>query len=216
MIEFGSRYWVLVICGLAAWNVWLWLNLICLARTSWRSMHARLNDLVRGFARRDADPNGHPLDAVDAFLADVQDIVEQPRNSEELVKFSERLRIKDESRAHELTHSFETKYSFCRASIEAFPLMGILGTVLAIAAGMGHASGDGDSSARISQVVSNFGESVYCTGWGIFFAALFSLVNGYFEPKFDRVIKHRHMLEALVLAAKKKACVAAAIPQQSS
>jgi biopolymer transport protein ExbB len=194
--------WVIVLCGIL--NVAAWAYLIHKASKSSKLMYSWLRGLVGPFSRRrDVEPDAHALDSIDAFLADIRDVVEHPMNDTELSSLNERIAIKGEGRPHGLSHHFEQVYGLCRASIEAFPLLGILGTILAIAAGMQATSGDQNAS-QITQVVKNFGESVYCTAWGILFAIVFSFVNGWFEPDFQRVIGQNHSLDDLVLAVKKK------------
>jgi biopolymer transport protein ExbB len=203
-VSFLSGIWVYVIYFCAILNVVAWFYLVLTAGQSSKQMFAWLQNLVGPFSRRrDVQPAAHQLDSIDAFLADVRDVVEQPEDEAELRSLQQRITIKGESRPHGLSHMFEQIYGLCRASIEAFPLLGILGTVLAIAAGM-QATSDGQTASQITQVVKNFGESVYCTAWGILFAIVFSFVNGWYEPDFHRVIGQTHMLEDLVLAVKKK------------
>lgn len=203
-MAFLSSIWVYVIVLVAILNVACWFFLVTTASRSSKQMFAWLQNLVGPFTRRrDVAPDAHQLDSIDAFLSDIRDVVEHPQDENELRQLHQRVTIKGETRLHGLSHMFEQIYGLCRASIEAFPLLGILGTVLAIAAGM-HATSDGETASQISQVVKNFGESVYCTAWGIFFAIIFSFVNGWYESEFDRVIGQTRMLEDLVLAVKKK------------
>jgi len=209
LVSFLSSIWVYVIVLCAILNVAGWFFLVTTASRSSKQMFAWLQNLVGPFTRRrDVEPDSHQLDSIDAFLSDVRDVVEHPQDEDELRQLHQRITIRGETRPHGLSHMFEQIYGLCRASIEAFPLLGILGTVLAIAAGM-QAASDGETASQISQVVKNFGESVYCTAWGIFFAIFFSFVNGWYEPDFHRVIGQTHMLEELVLAVKKKVGLAA-------
>jgi len=209
MIAFLSGYWVWLIFAFAIVNIYFWITLVITARKTSRLSYAWLESAVRPFSRqRDQHPDSHKLDSIDKFLADIRDVVEDPKDGKELSSLNQRLSIKSEAPPHGLPHGFERMYGLCRAGIESFPLLGILGTVLAIAAGM-NASSDGGGNSQISRVVTNFGESVYCTGLGIFFAILFSLVNGWFEPSFERVIRQSHSLDELILAVKKKVGFAA-------
>lgn len=204
LVSFLSSIWVYVIMLCAILNVAAWCFLVHTARKSSKQMFAWLTNLVGPFSRRrDVEPDAHQLDSIDAFLSDIRDVIEHPQDDAELRSLQQRITIRGETRPHGLSHMFEQIYGLCRASIEAFPLLGILGTVLAIAAGM-QATSDGETASQISQVVKNFGESVYCTAWGILFAIIFSFVNGWYEPDFHRVIGQSHVLEDLVLAVKKK------------
>ena len=204
LVSFLSSIWVYVILFCAVLNVIGWVYLVQTASRSSKQMYAWLHNLVGPFSRRrDVEPDSHQLDSIDAFLNDVRDVVEHPQDEQELRSLQQRITIRGETHPHGLSHMFEQIYGLCRASIEAFPLLGILGTVLAIASGM-QATSDGETASQITQVVKNFGESVYCTAWGILFAIVFSFINGWFEPDFHRVVSHSHTLEDLVLAVKKK------------
>lgn len=204
IIEWLSGVWIYLILVLAMLNGGLWWYLRHEARRASRECRDWLANVVRPFSRRrDVRGDADVLDAVESFLADIRDVIKDPSTSDDLAELRQRVVIKGESPPGKLPHLFERWYGVCRAGVESFPLLGILGTVLAIAAGM-HAAADGDSASSISKVVDNFGESVYCTGCGIFFAIVFSLVNGWCESGFDRVIRHSHEIDELVIAVKKR------------
>src|SRR4029077_16166814 len=110
------------------------------------------------------------------------DVLDDPSKSAERQNLWQRMRILDEERRYLQSHSFETVYTICRSMIEAYPLAGVLGTILAIGAAL--QSGQGNAPQTISDIVRNFGESIWATFFGLASAMILMLVNSIVETKF--------------------------------
>jgi biopolymer transport protein ExbB/TolQ len=192
--------WIIGLLVLA--NVGIWVYLWRTSRTFKKGLSAYLRNLLRPFSRQsDFDPNA-PLDEqIDVFLADIRDILQDPRESEAGHLYS-RLTAKDESRTYLKLHWFEMCFSIARALIEVYPLLGIVGTVLAIWAGL-NASGDADPD-KITRIVQNFGQSVRSTAFGLGAAIVFLILNSAVEPGFERLLTYAATVRDNVSIAKQK------------
>ena len=210
-----SAVWPWVIATLFAVFAVIWVALW------WRSTlyRAGLLDFIAGLARdlprrNDLGASAALYDRIDAFVADVREFIQTPGNDDARVRaVYDRLTAKDESRPYLRLHRFEVGYSVARGMIEIFPLLGILGTVVAIAAGMS-AAGTSDAD-KVGRVVQNFGESVISTGAGLGAAVVFLFVNACLEPGFEKLIAYGDAVGELVGAAKRRLGIEAAVTGRS-
>lgn len=121
-------------------HVVLFLGLCVSRRRQIRRLASHLEDILGPrFRRISNDPDRTIDEVIDGFFHDIQDVITDRQSPEDARELSRRLVTKDEARKYLKRMSFETLYSCVRAGIEAWPLLGILGTVVAIALGM-HAS----------------------------------------------------------------------------
>jgi biopolymer transport protein ExbB len=98
---------------------------------------------------------------------------------------------------------FETSYNICRTMIEAYPLLGVLGTILAIGAAL--QSGDGASaSSSVSVIVSRFGDAIWSTFAGLSAAVVLMFLNSAVEPRFRRLAENRQNVRETVARAKRE------------
>jgi|GEM_PF-3306284 len=100
-----------------------------------------LKDIARGIAHRpEDDPDADIDDRIQGFLSDVRRVLDHGGDPEERKRvqerFAERLRTKDERRPYLQVKGLESHYNVARTAIEAYPFLGILGTVLALAVGL--------------------------------------------------------------------------------
>ena len=165
-MQLASEYFPWFIGLLAALNVLLWIWLLIESKARKSSLADYLFNAVRTLSRRsDLAQNMSIDERISFFISDIRDAIESPANKEDARSLLDRLMTKDESRLYLKTHGFEVRYSIARTFIEIFPLLGIVGTVLAIWAGM-NTSGMNDAD-KISRVVQNFSHSVISTGIGL-------------------------------------------------
>jgi biopolymer transport protein ExbB/TolQ len=201
--QIASQVFPYVIGGLAAINVLLWLWLLVDSRSRKSHLADYLFNAVRTVSRQSDLTQSMSIDErINVFMADIRDAVENPGGKEESRALLDRLMTKDESRLYLKTHAFERWYSVARGCIEIFPLLGIVGTVLAIWAGMS-ASGANDAD-KVSRVVQNFGHSVISTAVGLGAAIVFMFVNSFLEPGFERLLGYADAIRDMVAHAKKK------------
>ena len=91
--------------------------------------------------------------------------------------------------------------------IEAYPLAGVLGTVLAIGAGL--QSGQSNAQQTVSDIVRNFGDSIWSTFIGLFSAMTLMFVNSIVETKFQRLAENRLHVRETVARTKRELSIAA-------
>lgn len=186
---------------------------------------AMLRAFVRNLASRvvqpwsEERPESTVAEEIDLLLHDLKDAAAagawDPERSS---------RIRDAVFAADAPHkylydrSFEKRLSLAKAIIEIYPLLGIVGTVLAIAAGMAPLDArephvrpaivaaspapgsaaiaprlDEDSSGEneLRNVTQNFGHSVWTTLIGLSLAIVFLLLSSWWEPEFQQLIEYR-------------------------
>src|SRR5262245_16110236 len=203
-----SQYFPFLIAAIAAANLLLWAWLIIYSRAEKALLADYLFNAVGLLSRRSDVARHMSIDErINVFMADIRDAVET--GGENARKMLDRLMTKDEERLYLKTHRFERGYSIARSCIEIFPLLGIIGTVIAIAAGL-NTSGASEAD-RVSQVVQNFGHSVWSTAAGLLAAIFFMILNAWFEPDFERLLGYAGIIREMIAHAKNRLGLAAPI-----
>ena len=178
------------------------------ARRDLRRMAADFDQFTRELKYRSILERGSNLsDQIDAFLADIKDVLDDPSKTAERQNLWLRMRILDEERRYLQSQAFETWYTVCRTMIEAYPLAGVLGTVLAIGAGL--QSGHSNAQQTVADIVRNFGDSIWSTFIGLFSAMTLMFVNSIVETKFRRLAENRLHVRETVARAKRELSIAA-------
>ena len=173
-------------------TLWLW------ARRDLKQIASALFDFTRGINHQSLlDSTAHLSDQIDAFLADVNDVLDDTSRVEDRSGLLRRMSILDEKRRYLSSMSFETIYNAARTMIEAYPLAGILGTILAIAAAL-------QESATISAIVERFGDAIWSTGVGLIAAIALLFVHSILEPRFARLAENRSHVRDTVARAKRE------------
>jgi biopolymer transport protein ExbB len=197
-----------VIVGVATLHLLIFFWLMAWARRDLRRMAADFDQFTRELKYRSVLERGSNLsDQIDAFLADIKDVLDDPSKTAERQNLWLRIRILDEERRYLQSHSFETWYNICRTMIEAYPLAGVLGTVLAIGAAL--QSGHGNAHQTVSDIVRNFGESIWATFAGLFSAMILMFVNSIVETKFRRLTENRLHVRETVARTKRELSIVA-------
>jgi len=194
--------WIILAFAIVHAGLFSWLAVA--HRQMTRRLGGHLENLVRGLSSRsDTDRTQSVDDDINMFLADLQDVIRNPAKLHELEDLRTRLIYKDEARPYLKTASFERIYSLSRTLIEIYPLLGILGTVLAIGCGLAaQANSAPESGAAIDAVVKNFGNSIWSTFMGLLFAVIFMILNAFWEPSFQRLMEHQANVREIITAAK--------------
>lgn len=175
--------------------LWIWW------RRDLRAIASSLDDFTRGLKHRSVlDATGHLNDQIEAFLADVRDVLSGPNNIDDRKLLFQRMSILDERRRYLGSMFFETGYNICRTMIEAYPLLGVLGTILAIGAAL--QSGDGSAaSTSVNVIVERFGDAIWSTFAGLSAAVVLMFLNSALEPRFRRLSENRtHVRETVAMA----------------
>lgn len=175
-----------------------------------KKLKGYLINVVKGCENTPDVDNSQSLDQViDAHIKTIKDgLMTWTKGEKE--KILMRMEVKEESKHQYVDlNTFGILYSFARGIIEVFPLLGILGTVIAIGYGLG---GDDtiEASEKIKNVIGYFKNSVGVTAAGIFSAIIFILINAFFEPVFEKLITNKSKVNDLLSEAKKTVRLSAA------
>ena len=197
-----------IIATVAILHLLIFFWLMGWARRDLRRMAADFDQFTRELKYRSILERGSNLsDQIDAFLADIKDVLDYPSKTTERHNLWLRMRILDEERRYLQSQAFETWYTVCRTMIEAYPLAGVLGTVLAIGAGL--QSGNSNAQQTIADIVRNFGDSIWSTFIGLFSAMTLMFVNSIVETKFQRLAENRLHVRETVARTKRELSIAA-------
>ncbi len=201
LIDVLSDISTLAIVGFATWHLsfffllWLW------SRRDLKRIASSLDEFTRDLKNRSAlDATGHLSDQIDAFLSDVNEVLSDASRQEERKLLHNRIRILDERRIYLHSMRFETAYNMARTMIEAYPLAGVLGTILAIGAAL--QGGGGEVTADVGVIVSHFGEAIWSTFAGLMAAILLMFINSLLETRFGRLAENRDHARKMVARAK--------------
>lgn len=182
-------------------------------RHNLRSIAQALDDFTRGLRHRSVLDRSLPLsDQIEAFLTDVKDALDIPARSDERQQLAIRMSILDEKRRYLHAMRFETIYNVWRSMIEAYPMAGILGTVLAIGAAL---QGDQQGGATVNAIVRNFGESIWSTFSALAAAVVLIFLNSWIEPAFARLSENREHVRDMVARAKRELAISASSNSQA-
>jgi biopolymer transport protein ExbB/TolQ len=153
------------------------------------------------------DSTSHLSDQIDAFLADVNDVLDDPTRTGDRRNLLSRMRILDEKRRYLNSMFFETSYNIARTMIEAYPLAGVLGTILAIGSALQH---DAAASAPVgvNTIVSRFGDAIWSTFAGLIAAIVLMFLNSMIETGFGRLSENRKQVRETVARAKRELSLA--------
>jgi biopolymer transport protein ExbB/TolQ len=224
-------YWIILLLG--AVHAAGFVALLRARNSRVRQLESHLTNLVGGLSRRsDHDPSHTVDERIDTFIADIREVIQHPHSPGEARRLYERIVSKDELRRYLQGTKFETWYNVARTGIEIYPLLGIIGTVLAIGLGLNArptpeavapatvnavtAAGvqqpgavsaavdaaPGNAAAPTGAIVRNFASSIWATLVGLLLAILFMMCNAYLEPSFMRLIEHRANVRNVISHAK--------------
>jgi biopolymer transport protein ExbB/TolQ len=187
--------------------LWSW------ARRDLRRIASALYDFTRRLKNQSLlDSTAHLSDQIDAFLADVNDVLDDPTRRTDRAALLERIRLLDEQRRYLGSMFFETTYNMTRTMIEAYPLAGVLGTILSIGAAL-QADVAAQRAATVTAIVSRFGDAIWSTFAGLVAAIVLMFVNSLVETGFGRLTENRrHVRETIARAKRELALQSAETP----
>lgn len=186
--------------------LWTW------ARRDLRVIASSLADFTRDLRHRSVlDATGHLSDQIEAFLADVNDVLADSTRTADREALLRRMNILDERRPYLHSLVFETGYNLCRTMIEAYPLAGVLGTILAIGAAL-DAAPTAETSSAVGTIVGRFGDAIWSTFAGLTAAIVLMFLNSLLEPGFGRLAESRAHVREMVARAKRELALPAGGP----
>ncbi len=178
--------------------LWLW------ARRDLRVIASSLFDFTRRLRNQSLlDSTAHLSDQIEAFLSDVNDVLDDPSRREDRAALLERMRVLDEKRRYLNSMFFETVYNIARTMIEAYPLAGVLGTILAIGAALQTDAAAG-AAISVSSIVGRFGDAIWSTFAGLMAAIVLMFVNSVLETGFERLSESRRHVRETIARAKRE------------
>lgn len=168
-----------------------------------RAIAGTLEDYTRGLKYRSVLDRSASLTAqIDAFVQDVNDVLTDQSRLDDRAECLRRMHILDEKRRYLESLSFETSAHAARTMIEAYPLAGVLGTVLAIGSAL-HSDTTKTTSA-VNLVMERFGDSIWSTFMGLFSAIILMFLNSVLEIRFNRLTDSRTHVRDMVARAKRE------------
>lgn len=218
-------YWIIL--ALATFHAIGFVVLFRARNTRVRQLESHLANLVGVLSRRSDEDPTHTIDErIDSFITDIREVLQHPHSVAEVQRLYDRIVSKDELRRYLQGTKFETWYNVARTGIEIYPLLGIVGTVLAIGLGLNTpasapagnpasstnmvappgsgaaASAEPSMSSSTGAIVKNFASSIWATLTGLVCAIIFMMCNAYLEPGFTRLIDHRTNVRNVISHAK--------------
>lgn len=188
-----------IIAVTAGVHLVLFILLYVWYRNDLHRIAAALDDFTRGIKHRSMlDRTAHLSDQIEAFLSDVNETLDEPSRAADRQTLLARIKILDEKRKYLQSMGFEISYNVCRSMIEAYPLAGILGTILAI--GLVIQQGD---TASPSLIVERFGQAIWSTCAGLVAAVALMFFNSLVETSFLRLAENRQHVERAVARVKR-------------
>lgn len=209
LLEEMSQLSTSVIVVLFGLHVGLFFVLWVWSKRDFRVIASSLFDFTKGLKNQSLlDSNSHLGDQIEVFLADVTDVLDDPNRAADRQALLTRMQFLDEKRSYLQSMSFETVYNSARTMIEAYPLAGVLGTMLAIGAAL-NTKTDGQA-ATVAQVVERFGEAIWCSFAGLISAIILMFINSWLEPSFNRLTEDRKLVRETIGRAKRELSLSAA------
>lgn len=198
-----------VIVGAFAFHLLYFFWLIAWARRDERRMVADFESFTRDLRHRSVLERGLPLsDQIEAFLADIKDVLDDPAKLPAREALWQRIKILDEERRYLQSQAFETSYNICRTMIEAYPMAGILGTILAIGSALQDGKKTGDAAKTVSSIVQYFGDSIWATFAGLIAAITLMFLNSMVETRFLRLAENRAHVRETITRVKREMSLA--------
>ncbi len=203
-LQFLSELSTPVIVGCAILHVLFFMILRQWCNRDLKLIAGTLDDYTRGLKYRSVLGRSAPLTTqIDAFVQDVNDVLSDSSRAEDRTECLRRMHILDEKRGYLESLSFETAAHSARTMIEAYPLSGVLGTVLAIGAAL-QADATAKSAATVNVVMERFADSIWATFAGLFAAILLMFINSILEIRFTRLTDSRTHVRDMVARAKRE------------
>jgi len=192
-----------VICGLAVVHAVGFVMLWRWSKRDYQSQFRLLEDFTAELSHRSRiAPGGHIADQVDAFLADIRDVLGRDSTDGQRQMLKDRIYVLDERREYLNSMSFEKWTNMARTVIEVYPLLGILGTILAVAAAL--PALEANDAGAMTNIMRLFGAAIWSTIWGLAAAIILMWANSWLEPEYSRLAEIRVNVRDVVAQAKRE------------
>ncbi|MCA8987747.1 MAG: MotA/TolQ/ExbB proton channel family protein [Planctomycetaceae bacterium] len=183
------------------------------SRRDLRVLAGVLQDYTRDLKQQSIlEPTAPLTDQMEAFLADIEDVINDPQRNAERESLRNRMKLLDEKRRYLHSLRFETLANTARTMIEAYPLAGVLGTIVSIGAAL-NAPGTGDAET-VSLIVARFGDAIWSTFAGLVAALILLFISSLLDPSFGRLGEVRAHIRNMMSQVKSRLGVTS--PKSSS
>lgn len=210
-LQYLSGLTATVIIGAAAFHLICFFVLSVWYRRDLSVIAGSLDDFTRGLKHRSVLGRTAPLtNQIDAFVEDINDVLHDETRTSDRTECLRRMHILDERRSYLDSLSFETAGNVLRTMIEAYPLAGVLGTILAIGSALQRSEGVAGTAATMSNIVTRFGDAIWSTFCGLAAAIVLMFVNSLLETRFERLTQCRSHVRDMVAKAKRELALTAA------
>lgn len=217
LLKYLSGLTATIIVGAAALHLIFFFVLSVWYRRDLKTIAGCLDDFTRGLKHRSVLGRSAPLtNQIDAFVEDVSDVLNDESRVEDRTECLRRMHILDERRSYLDSLSFETAGNVARTMIEAYPLAGVLGTILAIGSALQHPEAAADAAATMSNIVTRFGDAIWSTFCGLAAAIILMFINSLLETRFARLTQCRTHVRDVVAKAKRELAMTAVAGSDSS
>lgn len=204
LLERLSSMSTVIIVGACAAHLFAFFVLWVWCGRDLRRIVGSLDEFTRGLKHRSVlSKGGHYSDQIEAFIADVNDVLSDETRQADRHECLLRMNILDERRGYLDSMSFATSYNICRTMIEAYPLAGVLGTILAIGAAL-RADKAAEATATLSGIVASFGDAIWSTFAGLTAAILLMFINSMLETGFMRLNTNRNHVRDMIARSKRE------------
>ncbi len=172
-----------IIYGFAAVEAYLVVNIFIMMKGHEKALIDVSDNLLKGFKDApDKDSSQSSHEKIEASLEFINNkIAQDPELKSEFVKNAQKI---SQRPIHSRHYKIEMFASIISTLVQVFPLLGILGTILAIAQTAFQNGGNVD----VSSLSNAFVLAMDTTILGISFSILFMVIESAFQPKIERVI----------------------------
>ena len=213
-LKYLSGLTATIIVGAAALHLFFFLVLSAWYRRDLRSIADCLDEFTQGLRHRSVLGRSAPLtNQIDAFVEDINDVLNDPSRVEDRAACLRRIHILDGRRSYLDSLSFETAGNVARTMIEAYPLAGVLGTILAIGSALQTPEAGTDAAATMSSIVTRFGDAIWSTFCGLAAAIVLMFINSALETRFARLNQCRAHVRDVVAKAKRELAMTASFDE---
>lgn len=203
-LRFCSTLATPTIAMVAVLHLFLFLLLRTWRKRDLRQLTETLDEFTHGLSNRSQLPRGTALESqVDAFLQDVGDVLSDPQRQADRLLCLNRLDILDQRRNYLNSLRFESIFHSARTMIEAYPLAGVLGTVLAIGSALQSETSTGNT-VGVNLVMERFGDSIWSTFAGLTAAVLLLFISSLQEVHVARLAECRSGIREMIGRAKRE------------
>jgi len=173
---------VSIILLVAVYEMLLYLFLFFMTSSITRQLYDSLRNMLRGVKDPPEEDSSRSIhDQIQALLDCAESV--SKNNSEDFNRLLFNIRVQNARKVDMRTYRLESWNNVATAIVQIFPLLGILGTILAI----GQSMQDHGIDVDVSVIVHAFTNAIDTTIFGLVFAVFFMVVDAFFQAKANRL-----------------------------